>query len=161
MWWFQHLRLRLEPSVGMHDGAHWKINRRGPSVRPSVELKNLRFAGCHFEGLTCRKCMYIASKWLRWGWSGGISEGWRAGNARMLHQNGNLGLVGCHFGGLASRKCMYSASDLPFGVGRVPFWRVALAWPVVEGLSVSNCWNHQEPSDWKPPHLESPEAVLC
>ena len=105
----------------------------------SVELNNLRLVGCHFEGLACRKCMYSVSKCLHWGWSGAISEGWRAGNASILHQNGNLGLVGCHFGGLASRKCMYSASDLPFGVGRVPFWRVALAWPVVEGLSVSNC----------------------
>jgi hypothetical protein len=53
-------------------------------------------------------------------------EGWRAGNARIVHQNGHLGLVGPHFGGLACRKCMYSASEWPFGVGRVPFWRVGV-----------------------------------
>ena len=34
-----------------------------------------------------------------WGWLGAILEGWRAGNARIVHQNGHLGLVGCHFGG--------------------------------------------------------------
>jgi hypothetical protein len=74
-----------------------------------------------------------------WGWSVHILEGWRAGNACIVRQNGHLGLVGCHFGGLACRKCMCRASERPFGVGRVPFWRVALAWPVVGGLGGSNC----------------------
>ena len=34
-----------------------------------------------------------------WGWSGAISEGWRAGNACIVHEKGHSGLVGCHFGG--------------------------------------------------------------
>ena len=111
----------------------------------------------------CRKCLYIEPEWpfgvgrvpfqrvgvqemlvyrariAIWGWLGAILEGWRAGNARIVHHNGHFWLVGCYFGRLACRKCTYSASEWPFGVGRMPFWRVALAWPVVGGLSGSNC----------------------
>jgi hypothetical protein len=82
----------LKDSIG---GSSWQNVR----VRPSVELNNLRLVGCHFEGLACRKCMYSVSKCLHWGWSGAISEGWRAGNACIVHQICHSELVGCHFGG--------------------------------------------------------------
>ena len=92
-----------------------------------------------FRGVGEQEMHVYCIRMAIWGLSDAIAEGLRPGNACILHQNGILGLVGCHFGGSASRKCMYSASEWPFGVGQVPFWRVALAWPVVEGLSGSNC----------------------